>query len=310
MPDAIDDSAARLKRIESLQCAIEAHPAYLEHHAIRALGESFGGVYLPNLAELDMLLSRPANDEEFAIELVQNTKAPTVRNAFTAALLRSLHNYLASSQSLVDHVRRVMRGRTGTTTVAEFSRRRDAVARDPAIAFFQDLRNFTLHRALPPADERRAVFAYNRSGAYVERVLALAGDYRAQASASTARRMVLGDRTGRLVLVPAERATRPGIRLDVAFLPLALGIAESFGLRILSGYRDPGRNAQVGGVERSDHLCGAAADLIGAMGAMKAAQRWAATQGFAYVDGPVTNRDGNHGDHVHVSFVRCGRSSV
>lgn len=49
----------------------------------------------------------------------------------------------------VDHVRRVMKDREGATA-DEFERRKVALRHDVAVLFFHDLRNYTLHRALPP----------------------------------------------------------------------------------------------------------------------------------------------------------------
>jgi hypothetical protein len=50
--------------------------------------------------------------------------------------------------TLVDHTRRLMKGRTGEVT-DEFTRRKAELLEHPEVPFMQDLRNFTLHRKLP-----------------------------------------------------------------------------------------------------------------------------------------------------------------
>lgn len=109
-----------------------------------------------------------------------------------------------------------------------------------------------------------------------------------------------------LVEVPAAIAQRAGFQIQARFLPAVREICERFGVRVSSAHRSASQNAAADGAPRSDHLCGAAADFGGPRDQLIALRRWASAQGFAYVDGPDVNRDGNHGDHTHVSFVRCG----
>ena len=155
-------------------------------------------------------------------------------------------------------------------------------------------------------DLKAAIWGYNHSDAYVADVLARAAAYREAAARTTLTPAPQpGAATGRLVPVPIDVASRPGILLDQAILNRAVEMAKRFGLLITSGYRDSQRNAASGGASRSDHLCGLAADFGGSVAAMSRLELWARQQGFAYVDGPVVNVDGRHGDHVHVSFTRC-----
>lgn len=100
------------------------------------LQRSIQWVFLPNLAELLGLLQRAATDEELAIELMQNMYEPVIRERFQAAVTRGLHNYLASAMSLVDHVRAIMRGRTGRVA-DEFTERRWELQTNPEIPLGQ-----------------------------------------------------------------------------------------------------------------------------------------------------------------------------
>lgn len=135
----------RLRRAER---RIFDHPGYKEYRELEALERSVSGVLIPNLKELLSLLDAAATNEELAIELIQNVREPVVRERFHAATTQRLHNYLASAQSLIDHVRRLMRGRVGPI-VEEFERRKAEVLENPEVPFVVDLRNFTLHRTLP-----------------------------------------------------------------------------------------------------------------------------------------------------------------
>jgi len=127
---------------------IAEHPAARKYAACTSLRLTIEAVFVPNWVELLTLFRRAASDENLAIELVQNVRASSIRDQFHAVITRSLHNYLASATTLVDHVRRLMRNRTGAIA-EEFSRRKAEVIKNPEIPFMQDLRNFTLHRTLP-----------------------------------------------------------------------------------------------------------------------------------------------------------------
>lgn len=136
------------EELRAAQSRIEEHPGSREHANLEALDRSIGAVFLPNLRELVGVLDSAATDGELAIELVQNVREPIVRLRFHAEVTQRLHNYLVGAQSLVDHVRRLMRGRVGPIA-EEFATRKAELLRGPEIPFMVDLRNFTLHRTLP-----------------------------------------------------------------------------------------------------------------------------------------------------------------
>jgi hypothetical protein len=50
------------------------------------------------------LLDEASTNEELAVELIQNARPPIVRERFHAVATQRLHNYLASAQSLVEHL--------------------------------------------------------------------------------------------------------------------------------------------------------------------------------------------------------------
>lgn len=135
-------------QLAEAQERIYTHPAFIAHYEIEALAQAIFGVLVPNAKELLGLLLTAATNEDLAFELMQNVRAPTVRENWEARTIRALHNYVASSASVVDHVRRVMRGREGP--IAErFETKRLATVEHPEMAFVRDLRNYTLHRSLP-----------------------------------------------------------------------------------------------------------------------------------------------------------------
>jgi len=135
-------------RLGDVQRRLHEHPGYREHVACEELARTINAVFVPNLREVFALLTLPTQDATLAVELFQNVRRPNVRDGFEAAVTQRLHNYVAGSATLVDHARRLMRGRTGTIA-AEFERRKDEVTAHPEVPFIKDLRNFVLHQAHP-----------------------------------------------------------------------------------------------------------------------------------------------------------------
>lgn len=84
-------------------------------------------------------------------------------------------------------------------------------------------------------------------------------------------------------------------------------LASRFNLRKTSGYRSPAHNAAVGGVANSSHTRGTpsrpgAIDLVGPMGAMQAASRYAAR--FKPIENMI--HDAGSGLHLHLAFFKRG----
>ena len=114
------------------------------------------GVFVGNGAELWELLNEAASNPELALELVQNVRPDQRRVRFGGEMQRRLHRlHVASTKSLVDHTRRLVALYDSDSEFArEYERRKDDVASRPVTAFFNDLRNFILHRRLPSIGHR------------------------------------------------------------------------------------------------------------------------------------------------------------
>lgn len=108
---------------------------------------------MANSWELSQLLTAAAENEKLAVELMQNVHEPTVADAFRGATSRALHSYLASSATVIDHARRLMRGRKGPLA-EEYERRRKEAVKNLELLFVQDLRSFALHRSRAVARRR------------------------------------------------------------------------------------------------------------------------------------------------------------
>ena len=134
--------------LEVAQRRIVEHPGYLEKQLYDGIARTVYAVLVPNRDELLGLLDRAASDADLAVELFQNVRRPVVRTRFEGAVMRALHNYVASAMTLVDHTRRVMRDRSGPI-VEDFKLRRQDVVANPEVPFIQGLRNFVLHHSLP-----------------------------------------------------------------------------------------------------------------------------------------------------------------
>ena len=106
-------------------------------------------VYELNAADVLALIHSIADDPMLAMEMVQNVRPPLVREQLTAQIDQKLHNYIASSASLIDQTRRLT-DRFVTARVRDaYDRRRNALAADGGNAFLRDLRNYALHYSIP-----------------------------------------------------------------------------------------------------------------------------------------------------------------
>ncbi|MGA9315882.1 MAG: hypothetical protein WBV77_14785 [Solirubrobacteraceae bacterium] len=135
-------------RLDDAQRRLNEHPGYREYIACEELARTVNAILVRNLDELLALLARPTWDQALAVELFQNMYRPDAREAYEAAVTQRLHNYVAGAATLVDHARRLMKGRTGTIA-EEFEGRKAEVIANPEVPFIKDLRNFVLHQAHP-----------------------------------------------------------------------------------------------------------------------------------------------------------------
>jgi len=134
--------------LREAQARLRAHPGYVEWLRIEAFSQTLNAVFGTNLRMLILLLRRATTDMNLQVQLVQNAARPDARNQFNAVLIQLLHNYVASTMTLVDHARRLRNNWTADLQT-EFSERLAELVKNPEVPFIQGLRNFMLHRSLP-----------------------------------------------------------------------------------------------------------------------------------------------------------------
>jgi hypothetical protein len=128
---------------------ISEHPGYQVHQDLTAFARSIRDVFRANLHELLALLEKAATDWMLAFELVQNSHDDAERERFHAVTTQRLHNYLASTMSLTEHARRLLRDREGPIVEAHEARKAEILTHGE-VPFMWDLRRFIQHRTLPP----------------------------------------------------------------------------------------------------------------------------------------------------------------
>jgi hypothetical protein len=94
-------------RLDALLAELSAHPGRRAHAKWTGLRDTMD-LHARNLSELIALMHRAETDVETAMELIQNSHVPTVRDEFNAQLDQRLHNAVASTVTLIDHLRRVV----------------------------------------------------------------------------------------------------------------------------------------------------------------------------------------------------------
>lgn len=124
------------------------HPGYKALMDTQAFDISLNRVFWTNHLELKALLDRAATDTELGMELIQNVHDDLVARTFRAEASRRLHNYVASTMSLVEHSRRIMRHRTGAIASGWEDQKAQMLAHGE-VPFMIGLRVFIQHRALP-----------------------------------------------------------------------------------------------------------------------------------------------------------------
>lgn len=157
--DAANEDRRHQRALDEAEQRVASHPAVQQFYELLALRRMLDVWHL-NWGELLALLAAAATNEHLAVELVQNVHAPNVRDQFHKVTTQRLHNYVAATMAVVDHVRRLMRDRIGPIA-DEFSRRKEEVIADPVVPFIQDLRNFTLHRTVPGFSHRLSFSGVN-----------------------------------------------------------------------------------------------------------------------------------------------------
>jgi hypothetical protein len=102
------------------------------------------------MKELRLLVAAAETNEELALELIQNVRAPVVADEFYSQLDQRLQNMLSAAIALVDHTRRILSKYSETEFSIEFSRRNEIIRHLPCSKFLRDLRNYLLHYGMVP----------------------------------------------------------------------------------------------------------------------------------------------------------------
>ncbi len=139
----------RIKGFDEIEAEIARHPGKIAHDEWQDLGRIFYDIYQKNRIELVKLLEEPSKNEELSVELMQNVRPPTVREAYTNEVLRSIFNYLSSLSSLVDTGMRLT-AKYSDEQMADYNKRKVVVISSDVNAFFNKLRNYIQHYGVPP----------------------------------------------------------------------------------------------------------------------------------------------------------------
>lgn len=147
-PPPDEEEAAFSSRLEVLRREIAANSGQICEFRWKGLRRSLD-VHNRNSSELGGLIDAVGSSSEVGVEMFQNVRTPTVRLEVQARLDQRLHNYVASTASLIDHTRRVMSKYPDSHFLGEYERRRSTISDSPSARFIRDLRNYTTHRELP-----------------------------------------------------------------------------------------------------------------------------------------------------------------
>ncbi len=145
---ALPPSSSSMALRKAVLAEMAAHPGSQAQGSWESLHRMYL-VHARNGAELIAILQAPGSDFMLATEMVQNTGPANVRDAVNAEIDQRLHNYVASTASLIDQTRRITERYEGTHFHDEYAARRDAITSSPVVGFVRDLRNFALHHSLP-----------------------------------------------------------------------------------------------------------------------------------------------------------------
>ena len=122
-------------------------------HANRTYQRTFSSnIFRMNAQELIDITRRVGDpDEGLRLMYVSNREASEQTHREVARLI---HNFVAAALTLVEHTRNFMREHYGSTALFEAYQARITAefAPDPLHKFVQDLRNYMLHKGLPPSE--------------------------------------------------------------------------------------------------------------------------------------------------------------
>lgn len=147
-----DYSNPRHERILELGVAINNHPGMIAHNLWDNFELVFRSIYKVNRVHLRAWVKEPGQNDELSTELFQNVRPPIVRDRYLRELARLIHNYAASSATLIDHSRQLMSNYRKSDFEQAFQERKTLITQMPEHHFLKDFRNYVLHYSLPPID--------------------------------------------------------------------------------------------------------------------------------------------------------------
>lgn len=138
-----------IKGFDEIEAELASHPGKIAHDEWRNLARTFYDIYQKNRKELIGLFEEPSKNDELSVELFQNVRPQTVKEAYTNEVLRSLFNYLSSLSSLVDAGMR-LESKYSSDQLASYHVQKLIIIESDINSFFGKLRNYIQHYGIPP----------------------------------------------------------------------------------------------------------------------------------------------------------------
>lgn len=147
----MNESTESPESLEELRDAAFSHPGFSIKEVMRQLEEPYGLVLWPNAFEMNRHLSMFPLDAQG--NYLFDMRNDALMDGYIREVTRLVHNLVASVGTTIDHTRRViMEAYPEPSNPIRIINRQSArnFQENGELLFVQDLRNYTLHRALPP----------------------------------------------------------------------------------------------------------------------------------------------------------------
>jgi hypothetical protein len=118
-PDFPQFSTKTWDALRGFDSRLQAHPVFQEHVRLKAFSHSVYSVFERNRQELLGPLLAASSSLDLAMKLLPGVD-DNARDEVAAEVTQRLHNYAAGTMTLVEHSRRLLRGRSGAV-VDEFA---------------------------------------------------------------------------------------------------------------------------------------------------------------------------------------------
>jgi hypothetical protein len=138
-----------VERLNAARQQVRDHPAAHLVAQAETLRQSIDAIFIRNFAMVRSLLIAPTKDPGLAIELTQNVRRSVVAEEHIAGLVLHLHNYLAGSYTLAEHVRTLM-ARQPDELKERWNDERGQRFGSDEMRFVGDLRRYIQHYAHLP----------------------------------------------------------------------------------------------------------------------------------------------------------------